>query len=113
LSPGTYDVLEFQAGEQDPPEDGVGDAEGEEEAEGLGEVLGLVVGEADGEALWDAEGPVLGPGPPNGFAMTVIVRSCTPQPLAWLPGSHTSTVSFWIQVPMSMARQVPYPGTVK
>jgi hypothetical protein len=111
LFPGTYDVLAFQAGEQLPPADGVGDAEAE--ADALGEVLGFVVGEAEGDALCDAEGLVLGVGPPNGFAITVIVRVCTPQPFAWSPGSQTSTVSFWIQVPMSMARQVPYPGTLK
>jgi hypothetical protein len=59
----------------------------------------VAVGEAEPvEAEADPVDPLT-----YGSAITVIVRSCTPQPFAWEPGSHTSTVSFWIHVPMSAA----------
>ena len=104
----------FQAGAQPPPpDDGVGEAEGEGDL--LGDELGEAEGDAPAEALADADadGVPLGGVPPYGFAITVSVLFCTPQPFAWVPGSHTSTVSFWIQVPMSIATQSPYPGMLK
>jgi hypothetical protein len=105
-------VLGFQAGAQPPlPDEGVGEALGEGDL--LGDELGEAEGEAPAEADADAEGVPPGGVPPYGFAITVSVRFCTPQPFAWVPGSHTSTVSFWIQVPMSIATQSPYPGMLK
>jgi len=69
---------------------------------GLGLLLGLGLGL--GLLLALALGDVLVPEPPpEGSAMIVTVRLCTPQPFACEPGNHTSTVSFWIQVPMSPA----------
>ena len=64
-------------------------------------------GDAEGEAEWDGEGEGEGEGEDDGVpveplvygsAMIVMVRSCTPQASAWVPGSQTSTVSFWIHV---------------
>jgi hypothetical protein len=81
LSPGTYDVLGFQAGAQlpFPLDDGVGDAEAERDGDGVGDELG----EAEGPADAEAEGLALGcVPPPYGFAITVSVRFCTPQPFA-------------------------------
>ena len=84
MLPGTYEVFGFQAGAQLPPDDSVGEAAGE------GDLLGDELGEAEGDALAEAlaeadaeaEGVPLGGVPPYGFAITVSVRFCTPQPFA-------------------------------
>ncbi len=77
--------MEFHAAAVQPP--------GVELGEELGELLGGELGELLGGGV----------GPPNGLAMMVTVRCWTPQPSACVPGSQTSTVSFWIHVPMSAA----------
>jgi hypothetical protein len=74
--------------------DGDAGTDGDADGEALALTLALALGFALG-----LEGVV----DPYGLAMIVIVRDCTPQPFACDPGSHTSTVWFWIQVPMSPA----------
>ena len=114
MSPAEYETVELHAVAQVLVEVLVGvpvdvmEGDVEAVAEADVEAMADADAEADVDAEVDADADadavdVDPPDPPYGSAITVTVRSCTPQLLAWLPGSHTSTVSFWIQVPMSAA----------